>query len=136
MECACVYVDVWDGEGCMVLKAVERKARVPHRCGECQREICPGERYQDERILDDSGVCTLKTCADCMSLRNSVFCNCWIYGELWNDFSQHLRGLCDEDDVPWTKIGELTPAARDRALDMVEKYVFTRCEEEDKNGDA
>lgn len=130
MECACVHVDVWDGEGGTMLKEVERTAKKEHRCVECRRLIHQGERYQDERLLFEGAVSTLKTCRDCMSLRREMFCECWIYGELWDAFSEYLREL-DEDDVPWSKIGKLTPAARDRALERVEWHVFKRCEEDD-----
>lgn len=130
MECACVYVDVWDGEGSTMLRGVERAARKPHKCGECRRVIMPGERYQDERLLFDGSVDTHKTCSDCMSLRREMFCDCWIYGQLWEAFGEYLLEL-DEDDVPWAKIGKLTATARDRALERVEQKVFVRCEEED-----
>lgn len=130
MECACVHVDVWDGEGGRMLKEAWRVARTEHRCVECQRLIHPGERYQDERLLFDGEVSTLKTCCDCMSLRRAMFCECWIYGQLWEAFFEFLAAL-DEDDVPWSKIGELTPEARDKVLDRIEWHVFRRCEEDD-----
>lgn len=130
VECACVHVDVWDGEGGQMLKEVERTARKKHRCVECRRVINPGERYQDERLLFEGEVSTLKTCPDCMSLRRAMFCECWIYGELWESFFEYLNQL-DEVDVPWLKIAALTPAARDKALDRVEGHVFRRCEEDD-----
>lgn len=130
MECACVHVDVWDGEGGVMLKEVERTARKEHRCVECHRVIHSGERYQDERLLFDGEVSTLKTCCDCMSLRRAMFCECWIYGNLWDAFFEYLNQL-DEDDLPWSKIGELTPDARNKALGRIEGSVFSRCEEED-----
>ncbi|QDV86960.1 hypothetical protein TBK1r_60650 [Stieleria magnilauensis] len=57
------------------------KARKVHRCGECLRDILPGERYEYvSGIWKDSGGSTHKTCADCVRLREVIGIECYAYG--------------------------------------------------------
>lgn len=92
------------------------KARVSHRCGECHREIVKGEVYERFRGLCDGSWFTAKTCIDCKSVRESLFCS-WTYGTMWDDF----RELYEGDKLPSSDcMMKMTKAARDKVCDIIE----------------
>lgn len=61
-----------------------RKAKKPHRCGECYSQISPGETYEHARGKCEGEMFTAKTCADCLALqafvRAHVPCLCLEFG--------------------------------------------------------
>lgn len=79
--------------------AETRKARKLHRCCECKRLIQPGEQY--ERVAGkwpelDGGVITVKTCSECLKLRewaeSAMDCFCCAHGELIDYVTEDVRG--------------------------------------------
>lgn len=120
MECACVSVDVDDYECCSELISDKwHKARKDHRCCECHRTIVNGEQYRRETLSDDGKISTYKTCADCESLKGAFFCGGYLFGNVWGDFQESFSD-CFED-LPWSKLPDLTPAARNRVFEMIEE---------------
>lgn len=117
MECACVAVN--DGDYSKSISDIWRKARKSHHCGECRRQIHAGESYRIEVILCNGHVSSHKTCNDCESLKKTFFCD-YVFGDIWDDFQESFPD-CYED-VPWSKLALLTPAARNRVFQMIEGY--------------
>lgn len=78
-------------ETCQVLDATWRRARKPHRCHECCRDIEPGEQYHHESLLYDGTISTHKTCRHCMRVRQWLFKRCggWVYEGLLEDLDYH-----------------------------------------------
>lgn len=78
-----------------------RKARKPHKCGECRAVIEPGETYEHVRGKWEE-ICVFKTCALCLELRRwaviSVPCFCFAYESL----HENVRDMVTEvrHDVP------------------------------------
>lgn len=70
-------------------------ARKPHACGECQRTIEPGERYEQTSALGDGSWQRYRTCRHCLAARAwlSAVCNGWIFGFVLEELEEHW----DED---------------------------------------
>lgn len=116
-DCACVYVDEGDYEAPVVFSSDNRVARKGHTCCECGRAISPGELYECAFCVWDKPQ-TVKTCADCLSIRNAFFCDGCQCGYIWKYLLDHIRECGGEikSDVLMT----LTKTARDRVCDMIE----------------
>jgi len=115
-DCACVYVDCNDSPEFCSERVV--KARKTHICGECQREIKPGESYEYVFGVWEGDQNTHKTCLDCASVRSLFFCYCWFYGRVWEDLAEHIAAV--GTDVLSCDATQLAKPARDRFLDLVE----------------
>lgn len=59
-----------------------RRARKPHKCGECHRTIEPGETYEDCRQLFDYGWDRYKTCLGCKNIRDHLCPHGWYWGSV------------------------------------------------------
>lgn len=116
-DCSCIYVGASDLP--VFLRDKEVKARVEHRCSECDRKILKGEQYEYVAGSWEGDFSVYKTCGDCLSIRNELFCECWSYGEVWYDVGQHIKRV--GEDILSCDMRVLTKAARDRLLDMVEE---------------
>lgn len=114
--CSCVYVGEYDSP--KFLNTIDRVARKVHTCSECGRAIDPGEVYEYSAGKWDS-FSTYKTCRDCVSVRDEMFCEGWVYGCLWEDVAEHIRNV--GDDVLSCDVKYMTRAGRDRLLDLVEE---------------
>jgi hypothetical protein len=113
MKCSCTIDNLYDGgAGCHKEKIVT--ARKTHRCGECFRNILPGEKYEYVSGLWDVFQ-AYKTCLDCKSIRDNFF-NSWSYTLVWDDFMDNFEG----EDIPESCIAELTPGARARVCEWIE----------------
>lgn len=117
-ECACVYVDTDSGERCDFHAEEMRMARKQHRCDECRRTIEPGERYEYARGRWGKEFEAFKTCADCLSIRNTLFCGGWFYGMLLEDLATHVSDMGGE--ISETCLATLTPRARGMVCEMIE----------------
>ncbi len=132
-DCACVYVDY---ETCELIDGGMRKARKEHVCTECRRTIERGERYEYAFTSFDGGTDTYKTCVDCVSVRDSFFCNGWGYTMVWEDLEEHFSNVIWKNgDVVSECIVPLTKAARDRVCDMIEEHWERIVEEEQDDED-
>jgi len=78
IDCDC-SVDNYDaptfGSGLIL-----RTARKSHQCGECNREIIPGEKYEYSSQVYDNEWSTNKTCLGCRRIRDRFCPNGWIWG--------------------------------------------------------
>jgi len=69
-------------------RAARHRAKKAHRCSECGAEIAPGETYERVRAIWDNEPATVRTCCDCLAIRDSLDtmeCFCWRHEGLWDD---------------------------------------------------
>lgn len=76
-----------------ILSDREYTARKPHKCGECGRQISPGERYKVEFGVISGHTERYKTCAHCLVARQWLSDNCggWVYEGIEEDFREHAQ---------------------------------------------
>lgn len=66
-----------------------RKARKPHKCCECYKEIPIGERYEHARGKYEGEMWTAETCLVCAEIAEAFYCNGRMFGgELWQDMDE------------------------------------------------
>jgi hypothetical protein len=93
MECYCDY------DAPEFYRVNQRKARKPHRCGECHRTIQPGERYTVCVGKWDGHLSEHHRCTHCeavwKALNDRFPCYCWYWGGLYEDegFPEYLAAL-------------------------------------------
>jgi hypothetical protein len=108
-----------DFDGPDFYRCEKRTSVKEHICTECGRTIFKGERYLIEVGAWDGNISTFKTCDDCRSIRCSFFCAGFLYGFMISDLEEHIRDYRGE--IGEIHISCLTPAARDRVCDLIEK---------------
>jgi hypothetical protein len=65
-------------------------ARKEHRCSECHRPILPKQQYEYASGKYDGDFFTVKTCLDCMNIRDGLSCGGgYVHGELWTDMNDY-----------------------------------------------
>lgn len=76
------------------------KARKPHKCGECHREIAPGESYERHVSMYEGSASTNKTCSHCLVLADWLGDNCdgYLFTRVIEDFEEHA-GEYNRDDI-------------------------------------
>lgn len=81
------------GDGPAVSSTTTQKARKTHKCGECGREIQPGETYTRTWGIWDGFASTYKTCSHCAIPEEWLAINCdgYIFGEIIDDIDEHGR---------------------------------------------
>ncbi len=88
-ECYCDY------EPNEFYSAYERKARKPHKCGECFKSIPVGEVYEYVSAKCDGAMWDSKTCARCLALRKYVEahlpCFCRMHGSVLDDADEAMK---------------------------------------------
>lgn len=79
-------------EAVVILSETMPTARKAHQCGECRREIQPGEQYEKMTGIWEGEMETYKTCAHCVSARDWLqqVCNGWVYGSVGEDLYEHF----------------------------------------------
>ncbi len=89
MDCLCDY------EPLQLAETHTRTARKSHRCGECNRTIQTGDRYEITTGLFEGEFEAYKTCRKCLDLRNfmqaHVPCFTQVFGVLHEDAMQTAR---------------------------------------------
>jgi predicted RNA-binding Zn-ribbon protein involved in translation (DUF1610 family) len=88
----CIYADA-DGysELCDV---TIRKARKPHRCSECGRQIKVGEKYEHYWGKWEGETAAIDTCIICSEIANAFYCDGRLYGGgLWDSMAYVMGEL-------------------------------------------
>ena len=116
MECACIDVDI--DESGRLLSSKQVMAKKEHICCECHRKILSGERYLKEVCLFDGEFEQYKTCSDCHSVREHLFCS-FYYTMLWDSVHEFI--VEDADNLPYAKIGRLTKTVREKVCEIIER---------------
>lgn len=121
MECD-FSVDV-DGEDmadeCKIVSGVTTK---PHTCYECLRVINVGEVMTKTILLyheESPGI--YKACPDCASVAKELFNGSYYLRNMWDDVGYAIEDY--EGDIPERIINSLTPAAKWRVIDMIDKSI-------------
>lgn len=78
-----------------VSRCDKRKARKTHRCGECRRNINPGETYEYFTGINSDGYGweTYRTCAHCQQAARwlRVFCGGSVFEMSADDLAEHVN---------------------------------------------
>lgn len=119
MECSCVYFDPSSGDLSAFNDVTMPRARKAHKCCECGREIQRGETYESNKGCWDGQIEVYKTCSDCLSVRDEFFCDGWEFECIWDYMANHIKDMGDQ--LPWSGIANLTPAARDKVCELIEQ---------------
>lgn len=117
MECACMDLDC--DEKAEKFTSCMPKARKPHRCCECRREIAIGETYSLENGNWEGSWQKFRTCVDCLSIRNAFFCGGYEYETVLEHVEEYINSANGEVSSDW--IMQLTPRAADKIFGMIEK---------------
>jgi len=89
---ACVCVDDYDGPSFSTDKVV--KARKVHVCGECGKQINPGDKYEYVWGIWDGEQEIHKTCYVCYCIREDLFHCGWVYGQIWEHLQEAWFDAC------------------------------------------
>ena len=119
-DCGCVYVGDDDGD-LQFCTVVERKARKEHKCTACERTIERGEHYEyySGKGLD-YGFWQDKTCSDCLSVVDSLFCKGRPANEaMYECLRVHVIEM--EGKISSDCIVPLTPRAREKVCEVIEE---------------
>lgn len=89
-DCGACILSEADGY-CDFCTVEVRKARKPHRCCECDKEIQIGERYEHARGKFDGDMWSSDTCLICAEIADAFYCNGRMYGGgLWEEMGYIL----------------------------------------------
>lgn len=124
MECTCVIDPDIGGSEYIELKSKWTTAVRTFRCCECKRKMPAGKRHwldvmkteEDDLSLDDIDI--FRTCVDCKSVRDNIFCN-FYFKMLWEMIDNHLD---DGDSIPEECIAKLTPKAMEMVCEAIEEH--------------
>jgi hypothetical protein len=85
-------VDECSGDGPEVSAETTPIARKPHICGECRREIEPGERYRRVFMVCDGDASTYRSCRHCMVAQEWLSANCggYVFTAVAEDIHEHI----------------------------------------------
>jgi len=121
MECSCSINGSCDGEydEDYKQKDIVHKSDKLKKCGECDREIKKGEKYEWYRGGYDGSFRTHNTCLDCVSLRENFFYD-WTFEQLWDDFYYHMEE-CNWE-VPEKCLSNCTPTTREKICQYIEVF--------------
>lgn len=119
MDCACIGSNYDDGEWDFEPSETFPVARKRWKCDECGETIEVGKKYACFSGKEGGRWFLARTCMDCHSVTEHLFCG-WIYGQVWSQLTEHLHESGGE--VAWVEIAKLTPKAREKVCDMVERY--------------
>lgn len=111
-------IDVYDGDDVEFSHVEMRKAAKPHKCGECDRIIEPGETYEVAKLKCFGYFTTERTCVDCLSLRETFFCS-YLFRALWEHFFETFDDWWRYDAKELWKLENLTPRARKMVFDHI-----------------
>lgn len=110
-----------DGDTPAVSRSKVSRARKPHRCGECGREIAIGESYRYGFLVDMGEAMSFHTCAHCGVACQWLGHNCGgsVYEQVLEEIvehaeeypghAEHLRPLIDGMRGKWMNGGGLLP---------------------------
>jgi len=102
-------------------------ARKEHKCAECGRTISPGEKYEYVTGRWNDYFQVYKTCADCLSIRDTLFCN-FYFGCIYEELRAEIDNTNGGNHIAENLSG-LTPAARTKVSEMLEEHWAEMSEE-------
>jgi len=118
MKCSCQIETDHDEESEMIFEKTLTVCKNQQRCCECGIGLLPGTSYRKEIARYDYEAHTYRTCLDCISIRDNLFC-----GWTWTNLLDDLRG-----EIEWNRgisescMAALTVNARARTCEMIEEH--------------
>lgn len=97
------------------------RARKPHKCDECGRQIEAGELYRYDFMISEGSAYYFHTCAHCVVPAGWLTHNCggFVFGEVREEIEEHAEEypdlapqlLCAIDGMKdgWVRAGQLLP---------------------------
>lgn len=92
------------------------RAKKPHRCCECGRDIAVGETYHRATGKSHGVLFTEATCAPCAEIRQVFSCGAWVFSMLWET-------MRDEMFPVWSRVGPYDCLAKLKTPEAIEKCV-------------
>jgi hypothetical protein len=118
-NCGSCVITYEEGEIASFYNRREHTARKGHKCTECRRTILPGEQYEKVVAIWDGEFQVIKTCQDCRSIQDVLFCEGVMHGTLKEDLQMHIwEGESISEDC----LSQLLPGARAFICDLIEEY--------------
>jgi len=118
MKCSCQIETDHDEESEMIFEKDLMICKNQQRCCECGVELSIGDQYRKEIALHDYEAHTYRTCLNCISIRDNLFC-----GWTWTNLLDDLRGeIEDGEDIPESCMATLTTPARERVCEIIETF--------------
>ena len=93
-NCACIYVGDYDPPGFYRARIIV--AKKIHKCGECHKDIHPSLEYEYVVGSWDGQFNIHKTCSVCLELRNTFFCDGWIFEQIHEHLWEHIQEMNGE----------------------------------------
>jgi hypothetical protein len=123
-DCSCLIIDDFDGPWPEFYSQKIHKARKEYICCECGDKIFSGQTY--ERVFGkwNGEAVEYKTCKDCLSIRDNLFCG-YYHGGIWEEINEVLEyNECLSEIIP-----KLTEGARFK----LEKVLTKKAEQGKEN---
>ena len=116
MNCSCIEMDI--AGTCEFYNEKIITARKSHKCSECGAEIKPGYKYEYVFGIWEGDKFTVKTCADCLSLRNAFFCSGYYHENIREEIQSFINDC--GGDISEKLISNLTKKAREWVCAQIE----------------
>jgi len=121
-DCGCIYVTAdWYLPTFYSIK--KPKARKEHTCNECGQTIKVGDHYEKvtAKWPEDSGrIRTYKTCLNCLTIRDSFFCEHFYFGNIWDEMREHISEF--DGQISEDCIAKLHKGARDILCEAIQEF--------------
>jgi len=118
MSCACLIEMDHEEDSEIIFEKKLTICKNQQKCCECGISLTAGDQYLKEIAIYDCEVYTYRTCIDCISIRNNIFC-----GWMWTNILQNLQAEIEwSGGVSESCISVLTLKAKERVCDMIEAY--------------
>lgn len=117
-DCSCIYVEVDGGDRAEFYKSKIIKARKDHICYECGEPILKGDSYERVTAKWDRDIDTIKTCRNCLSIREEFFCDGYLHGTMWDDYEEHIR--YSDGEISSECIMNLTDRAKEKTFEIIQ----------------
>lgn len=126
-DCACMIDLDIDGDALRGHHARRGVTRRLHKCDECAEMIQPGDvcelaTWRGHERAQWRGYNGTRerhyTCADCLSIRDALFCGSWYYGNVLEEVVEHIYE--NSGEVAPACILQLTEAAKDWVCSVIQ----------------
>lgn len=116
-NCSCIYVDC--DESFELYRREMVTARKQHKCSECWKVINPKEQYEVATGMYDGYFSRYKTCKDCLSLRETFFCQDSLHTSLYELLNEYLYEC--SNSITSIELEKLTPRAKNYVINLIDE---------------
>ena len=118
MKCSCQIETDHEEESEMIFEKDLTVCKNQQRCCECGVELSIGDQYRKEIAKYDYNAHTYRTCLNCISIRDNLFCG-WTWTCLLDDLREEIEW---DKDIPESCMAALTIPARERVCEIIETF--------------